>query len=81
MGNAHAWRHRHGRGKPCSSDCVFCKSRPSEGKYKNRNGHRHNPAAKKSGKRHEAKFVVGGAGRSITEWVKKPKPQRGLGSI
>lgn len=31
MGNAHAWRHRHGRGKPCSSECLYCKMRPKDG--------------------------------------------------
>jgi len=80
MGNAHAWRHRHGRGKPCPSGCKFCAARPSVGDYANSTGHRHNLAAKKGGKRNQTVIVAGGAGRSKTMWVKRPKPQRGLGS-
>lgn len=51
MGNAHAWRHRSGKGRPCPPDCIYCKFRPSEGRYRNRNGHRHNPAAGKKQKK------------------------------
>ena len=51
MANAHAWRHRNGRGKPCPTGCIYCKNRPSSGLYTNKNGHRRNPAAKRRGKR------------------------------
>lgn len=47
-GNAHRSRPRS---KPCSEHCVFCKARPKFGNYRNSNGNRHNPAAKKRGKR------------------------------
>jgi hypothetical protein len=50
-GNAHRSRPRN---KPCGSDCVFCKFSKIERKkmkIKNRNGHRHNPAANKKQKR------------------------------
>lgn len=46
MANAHAWRHRTGRGKPCPSDCIYCKNQPKAKKYRNKNGHRHNPGKK-----------------------------------
>lgn len=46
MANAHAWRHRNGRGRPCPTGCIYCKLRPKDGKgdknYRNKNGHRHN---------------------------------------
>lgn len=51
MANAHAWRHRNGYGKPCPTECIYCKSRPQDGKYPNKNGNRHNPASKHRGKR------------------------------
>lgn len=49
-GNAHRSRPRK---KPCASDCVFCRSKAERKKMKarNRNGHRHNPAANKKQKR------------------------------
>ena len=52
MGNAHAWRHRKGRGKPCSSDCLYCKMRPKEGEPGSR---RRNYANKTSRGRHTPK--------------------------
>lgn len=51
-GNAHRTRPRN---KICSTDCKFCKHRAKEGKrlrlFKNKTGHRHNPAANKKQKR------------------------------
>jgi len=52
-GNAHRSRPRN---KPCDSSCVYCKNRPSEARakgirFRNKNGHRHNPAANKKQKR------------------------------
>lgn len=58
MGNAHAWRHRKGRGAPCSTGCIYCKNRPSEGLYTNKNGHRNNPARKKKGRRNKATNAI-----------------------
>lgn len=49
MANAHAHRHRVGKGKPCSTDCIYCKSNNTQrvakgqARMKNRSGHRHNP--------------------------------------
>jgi hypothetical protein len=51
MGNAHAWRHRKNRNNPCPTGCIYCKSRPNDGNYSNKNGNRHNPASKRRGKR------------------------------
>lgn len=51
MANAHAWRHRKGRGNPCPAGCIYCKNRPNSGLYSNKTGHRRNPAAKRRGKR------------------------------
>lgn len=49
MGNAH--RRRHGN----VPGCMYCKIGPKEARklhlYRNKNGHRHNPASKRSGKR------------------------------
>lgn len=52
-GNAHARRARKG-GRHI--ECQFCKIRPSQARaeglrLKNKNGHRHNPAAGKKQKR------------------------------
>jgi hypothetical protein len=47
-GNAHRNRPRK---TPCPANCKFCAARPQDGDYKNSNGNRHNPAAKKRGKR------------------------------
>ena len=80
MSNAHAWRHRNGYGSPCSPDCPYCKSRPSEGKYRNQNGHRSNPTRKKGGRHNPEKSVKIDAGRSVQTWVHRPKGPRGLGS-
>jgi hypothetical protein len=48
-GNAH--RRRHGN----QPGCIYCKERPKVARrlhlYRNKNGHRHNPTAKKRGKR------------------------------
>ena len=44
-GNAH--RSRHGN----VAGCKFCEARPAFGKYRNTNGHRHNPTHKRRGKR------------------------------
>ena len=47
-GNAHRSRTR---AKACTPDCKFCRVRPKFAKlsklYRNKNGHRHNPAAGK----------------------------------
>jgi hypothetical protein len=51
MGNAHAWRHRSGRGLPCPTGCIYCKNRPKDGLYSNKNGHRRNTRRKKKTKR------------------------------
>lgn len=51
MGNAHAWRHRNGRGNPCPTGCIYCKNRPKDGLYSNKNGHRRNTRRKKKTKR------------------------------
>lgn len=40
-GNAHRNRHRS---RPCATDCMYCKGRPSVLGYSNKNGHRRNPA-------------------------------------
>lgn len=61
MANAHAWRHRNGRGIPCPAGCLYCKSGPKI----NTNGHRINPTRKKGGKRHPELSYHGPAGRSI----------------
>lgn len=51
-GNAHKNRLRN---KKCSLDCVYCKYRAGKGKklkmFRNKNGHRHNPAANKKQKK------------------------------
>ena len=65
MGNAHAWRHRSGRGEVCNAGCAFCKARPGEGKFKNSNGHRHNPTRKKGGKKHPERSFHGAPGHSL----------------
>lgn len=63
MANAHAWRHRNGRGKPCDSGCIYCKARPKNGKggrnYRNQTGHRRNLYKSKNqqGKRRSQKKV------------------------
>lgn len=50
-GNAH--RNRHGN----QADCRFCQHRPKVARkmrlWRNAVGHRHNPTAKKRGKRHK----------------------------
>lgn len=46
MSNAHAWRHRSGRGRPCPLGCIYCKLQPKDGQggknYNNKTGHRRN---------------------------------------
>jgi hypothetical protein len=61
MANAHAWRHRNGRGAPCTADCFYCKSRS----VRNTNGHRINPTRKKGGKHHPELSYHGDPGRSV----------------
>lgn len=50
-GNAHKNRPRN---KVCGLQCLYCKYRAAEGKhikmFRNKNGHRHNPAANKKQK-------------------------------
>ena len=57
-GNAHRSRTR---ARVCSDTCVFCKMRPKLAKlshlYRNKNGHRHNPAAGK--KQNKKRSVIG----------------------
>lgn len=43
-GNAHRSRARR---RPCDANCLFCQARPQQKLYRNKNGHRHNPAANK----------------------------------
>jgi hypothetical protein len=57
MANAHAHRHRVGKGNPCPSGCIYCLNRPSSGKFKNKNGHRRNPARKRGGRKNPAHKV------------------------
>lgn len=62
MGNAHAWRHRTGRGNPCPTGCLYCKMRPKEGEpgerhknYANKNSRgRHTPRGKQNNKKRKS---------------------------
>jgi len=45
-GNAHAWRHRHGLGKPCPTGCVYCAMRPKSGEPGSRVRHYINKTSK-----------------------------------
>jgi len=59
MGNAHAWRHRHGLGKPCPVGCIYCTMRPKGGapgkrrkNYTNKISRgRHTPKGKRANRR------------------------------
>jgi len=62
MGNAHAWRHRHGRGKTCPTGCLYCLMRPKEGEpgsrrknYSNKTSRgRHTPKGKQANKKRKS---------------------------
>ena len=53
-GNAHGNRHRRKLRGVTPTDCMYC----INGTHPNKNGHRHNPAAKRAGRRNEAANVV-----------------------
>ena len=54
-GNAHRSRPRS---KPCSADCIYCKSRPKFGEYKNKTGNRHNPARGKRARKKKLQIKI-----------------------
>ena len=66
MGNAHAWRHRHGLGHPCPTGCIYCQMRPKEGdpgerrkNYANKTSRgRHTPRGKQNNKKHGSKAKI-----------------------
>jgi len=60
-GNAHGSRHRKHFGGITPADCMYCEN----GTHQNKNGHRHNPASKRAGRRNEAAKVQKHQGKIV----------------